>query len=396
MRFVAFFDVHLDELGKFVETSGERTLEGEVEILFNPHTLAEPFKGTTGFVVFESEDMGETREYLTKFKLAGANVKLYPIFEDSELSKEIASFREMRKEADIQWRQSTFERLEDFGSTKTLEVLPLIDWYRSREDLEVETGVSYLVKTDENSILFDLGLNSKERHPSPLLLNMKRLGIALEDFETIVISHNHGDHVGGGKWAKNKTFSLTDVQIDLVEKKVYTPIPMTYPGLKPKHSKRPTVIAKGVATIGTISNPILLPEGVSLVQEQALAINLEGKGIVLIVGCGHQTLPKILKRTESLFKEPIYGLLGGLHLPFAGGPFEIMGMSPHKYFGTGKLPWQPITMDEVQGNIELLKERGPKVVGLSPHDSSEASIEAFRIAFPKAYRNIKVGESIIL
>ncbi len=281
------------------------------------------------------------------------------------------------------------------GTTKFLEILPLIDWYTSREDLKVETGVSYLIKTDENSILFDIGLNHEQSDPSPLLHNMKQLGITIDDFDTIVISHNHGDHVGGGKWSKNKTFSLTNVQIDLGDKKVYTPVPMTYPGLNPIHSENPTVIAKGVATVGTISNLIWLPDGVRLEPEQAIAVNVEKKGIVIIVGCGHQTLPKILERTESLFEEPIYGLVGGLHAAVAGGPYEIMGMSPHKYFGTGKLPWQPITMDEVKENFELLKKRSPRVVALSPHDSLKVSIEAFRNAFPTSYKDLKVGVSII-
>jgi len=265
----------------------------------------------------------------------------------------------------MQWQQSTFQKIENLGTTKFLEILPLIDWYTSREDLKVETGVSYLIKTDENSILFDIGLNHEQSDPSPLLHNMKQLGITIDDFDTIVISHNHGDHVGGGKWSKNKTFSLTNVQMDLGDKKVYTPVPMTYPGLNPIHSENPTVIAKGVATIGTISNSIWLPDGVRLEPEQAIAVNVEKKGIVIIVGCGHQTLPKILKRTESLFEEPIYGLVGGLHVAVAGGPYEIMGMSPHKYFGTGKLPWQPITMDEVKESFELLKKRSPRVVALS-------------------------------
>ncbi|UCE10784.1 MAG: MBL fold metallo-hydrolase, partial [Candidatus Thorarchaeota archaeon] len=151
--------------------------------------------------------------------------------------------------------------------------------------------------------------------------------------------------------------------------------------------------AKGVATIGTISNSIF---GSGLTPEQALAVNMKGKGIVLIVGCGHQTLTRILRRTESLFEQPIYGVLGGLHLAVEGGPFEVMGMFLHKYLGTGKLPWQPITLNELQENIELLSKRSPKVVGLSPHDSSKASIQAFRDGFPTAYKDIKVGETIVI
>jgi hypothetical protein len=51
-------------------------------------------------------------------------------------------------------------------------------------------------------------------------------------------------------------------------------------------------------------------------------------------------------------------------------------------------------MEELQKDIRLLRELNLRVVGLSPHDSSETSIAALRTAFPKEYREIKVGQSI--
>jgi len=196
--------------------------------------------------------------------------------------------------------------------------------------------------------------------------------------------------VGGMKWMRNKTFSLTNHQIDLGKKKVYTPIPMTYPGLNPTWTEKPTVIAKGVATIGTIPNELFF---MGRTLEQSLAVNVEGKGIVVLVGCGHQTLPKIIDRTKALFDEPIYGVIGGLHYPVTGGRGKI---PIHKYVGTGKPPWSPITLEEVRENINYLKETNPQIVGLSAHDSCDASIEAFRKAFPDSIKDIKVGEKITI
>lgn len=302
-------------------------------------------------------------------------------------------FRKGKRKAELQWQRSTVQKIRDLGTTKSLEMIPLIDWYTSRKDLKGEAGVSYLIKTDKNSILFDVGYNMEQSDPSPLLHNMKQLGITIDDFDTIVISHNHVDHVGGMKWQRHKSFSLTTHQIDLGKKAVYTPVPMTYPGLNPICTEEPTVIAKGVATIGTIPSQLFF---LGWTPEQALAVNVEGKGIVLVVGCGHQTLPKIIKRAEALFEEPIYGMVGGLHYPVTGGRGKIMGIAVQKYVGTGKVPWRPITMDEVQENIERLKKRNPEVVGLSAHDSCDASVAAFRSAFPTAYKEIKVGESIVI
>ncbi|MEA3487209.1 MAG: MBL fold metallo-hydrolase, partial [Thermodesulfobacteriota bacterium] len=278
-------------------------------------------------------------------------------------------------------------------TTKSLEILPLIDWYTSRKDLKGEAGVSYLIRTDGNSILFDVGYNMEQSDPSPLLHNMKQLGITIDDFEAIVISHNHLDHVGGMKRQRQRSFSLTSNQIDLGKKLVYTPIPMTYPGLDPIYTEKPTVIAKGVATIGTIPNQDFF---LGWIAEQALAVNVKEKGIVLIVGCGHQTLPKIVKRAEALFEEPIYGIVGGLHYPVTDSRVKVVGIRMQKYLGTCRLPWRSITMDLVQENIDFLKKQNPKVVGLSAHDSCDASIAAFRDAFPTAYNEVKVGKGIVV
>ena len=305
----------------------------------------------------------------------------------------IVRFRFGKSKAERYWKRSNVKTIMDLGSVKSLEILPLIDWYANDKNLKVEAGVSYLLRTSENAILFDVGYNVKQEDPSPLLHNMKQLGITTDNFDTIVISHNHIDHVGGIKFMRRKTFSLTNYQIDLHQKQVFTPIPMTYPNLSPIYSRNPTIILKGFATIGIIPNQLFF---LGWTEEQALACHVEGKGIVVIVGCGHQTLPKILERTEALFKEPIYGIIGGLHYPVTGGRDKVMGIPVEKYVGTGKVPWKPITMQEVNKNIELLQSRKPQIVALSAHDSCDVSLAAFRNAFPDAYREIKVGKSIFL
>lgn len=395
MKFIAFFEFHIDKLDNVLETWSETNQTVNNLEIYPFHILAESYRGITGFVIFKSDSIlnPEIGKFLAKYVQKGVDIKLIPIWKNSKLKKELTKFIEAKQKAEQHWERFKYQKIKNIGTTKTLEILPLIDWHSLRDDLKVELGVSYLIKTDEKTILFDVGLNSEKSDPSPLLINMDVLGISIEDVDIIVISHNHGDHVGGGKWSENNTFSLTTHQIDLGDMKVYTPVPMIYPGLNPICSDKPMVIAKGVATIGTISNSLFL---VGLEQEQALAINVEGKGIVLVVGCGHQTLPRIIERTEALFDEPIYGLIGGLHYPVNGGPIEIMGWFPHKMFGTGKLPWQPITMEELEENIKFLKRRNPKIVGLSAHDSSELSIKAFHDAFPKASKDINVGERIII
>jgi 7,8-dihydropterin-6-yl-methyl-4-(beta-D-ribofuranosyl)aminobenzene 5'-phosphate synthase len=76
-------------------------------------------------------------------------------------------------------------------------------------------------------------------------------------------------------------------------------------------------ILPGVVAV-TFDLPIILQtEG-----EQSLYANVQGKGLVAITGCGHQTLPRIVDfATQHLAGHKLHGLYGGLHLaPF--GPLQ--------------------------------------------------------------------------
>jgi 7,8-dihydropterin-6-yl-methyl-4-(beta-D-ribofuranosyl)aminobenzene 5'-phosphate synthase len=166
----------------------------------------------------------------------------------------VLRFNRGKRKTEEEWRRSKVQKIIHLGAMKSLVILPLIDWYTSAEDLKGEAGVSYLVKTDDKTILFDVGFNGGRNDPSPLLRNMEKLGLTQNDFDAIVISHNHMDHVGGLKWQRRKSFSLSNRQVNLGKKDVYVPEPMSYPGLNPVFAEKPTVIAQGIATIGTISN----------------------------------------------------------------------------------------------------------------------------------------------
>jgi 7,8-dihydropterin-6-yl-methyl-4-(beta-D-ribofuranosyl)aminobenzene 5'-phosphate synthase len=277
-------------------------------------------------------------------------------------------------------------KLGNVGSTRTLEILPLVDWNVAASGLLGEAGVSYLVRTDRNTILFDVGGNLAGNEASPLVANMRRLGIGLADIDTIVISHNHMDHVGGQQFAEGMTFSLGSKQVDLQGKRVFVPVAMTYPGIEPVVAREPMVIAPGAATTGPITGKLQMGP----VDEQALAIRVEGKGVVLIVGCGHQGLPRLLQRSQELFDDPIYGVVGGLHYPVPRGRLFRGGVDLQRraVYGLGNGP----SPADVQLEIDMLATKGPQWVSLSPHDSSDEVIDAFRKTFGASYHELRVGE----
>lgn len=85
------------------------------------------------------------------------------------------------------------------GETSKLEILPLYE-KAGPDGLQIGHGVSYLIRTDNATVLFDLGNNLTAASPSPLEENMQSLGISMSEIDAIVISHRHPDHVGGQNW----------------------------------------------------------------------------------------------------------------------------------------------------------------------------------------------------
>ncbi|MBK3517414.1 MBL fold metallo-hydrolase [Carboxylicivirga marina] len=72
-----------------------------------------------------------------------------------------------------------------------MRLTTLIDNKQSQKQLKCEHGLSFLLQTDELSILFDTGQSDK------FLSNAQKLGIDLSTVDYVVLSHGHYDHTGG-------------------------------------------------------------------------------------------------------------------------------------------------------------------------------------------------------
>lgn len=296
------------------------------------------------------------------------------------------------KDVEKDWLNYKPEKIQNFGSTKTLSILPLVNWHKSSDSLKGEAGVSYLIKTDTQTILFDVGFNQHNENPSPLQHNMNSLGVSLEDIDTLFLSHHHLDHSGGQMWVNKNTFSLGAEQVDLSNKNIYAANSIEYPNVDVSVISKAHVIGEGAASIGPIARQLLM----GVIEEQALAINVQGKGLVLIVGCGHQTLPKILKRTQQAFNEPIYGLVGDLHYPVPMGRLSLLGVNLQRVFASGNGPFEMIDQQAINDEIDMLKLLKPGVVALGGHDSSDEVIEQFSKEFADQYQYVRVGQWIVV
>jgi len=296
------------------------------------------------------------------------------------------------------YENTSVEKFEDEQSVKKISILPLIESETIDDNLETENGVSYLISADDKQIILDFGFNRAKKHPSALLHNMEVLGKSFDNIDHIVFSHAHLDHLGGMHEQKTKTFSISQSNVETPKIPVYAPVKLQpsefNPQLDTVHiTKNPVSIMSGVYTIGNIPRYLFI---MGYIEEQALALRLEGKGIVLILGCGHQTIQRVIERTKQLFDENIYAVFGGLHLPVLKKGH--IGLLPiiQWVVGSDHAPWNGLSEKDVFEAIESIKAANVQLVGLSPHDSSVWSINEFRKAFGDKYVEIKTGKEIVL
>ncbi|MBN1631728.1 MAG: MBL fold metallo-hydrolase [Thermoleophilia bacterium] len=302
----------------------------------------------------------------------------------------VLQFWRDKRQADRRWAAERPTAIAELGAVNRLSILPLVEYYSAVEGLATEPGVSYLVTFDDEKLLFDVGWNMRNEHPSPLLRNMKVLGVSADQLDEVFISHGHLDHVGGRRSQIDKTFALSAQPVDLEGVRIFVPPPLTYPTGRVTVVDKPRRLAPGVASSGPLMRAIWLT---GPVLEQNLLVNVAGKGVVMIVGCGHPSLSRMVERAQAVTGWPLYGVVGGLHFPVTG---SRVGKGRQNIVGNGKLPWQRITREEAREAAALLADLDLGLVALSAHDSCDWSLGVFKEALGERYRTLKAGEEIII
>ena len=268
-------------------------------------------------------------------------------------------------------RDAILQQAPDLEATSSLEILPLYEEAVVNGDLISGHGVSYLLTTDKGSILLDVGNNPEKIKPSPLLQNMDHLGKSLDEIDALVISHAHPDHLGGVESWREGMVSIGPNIRSTSGIDIFVPVELNDP--KPVISNHPTLISPGVVTTGAIPYQEVFPLNFidPISWEQALIVNLNDRGLVLITGCGHPGLKELINRAEDLYEQKVVAVVGGLH------------------YGDSEAP-------DLAGQIVFLLEKQLELVALSPHDSEAAALNAFRDAFPESFKVLEVGKPIRL
>ncbi len=283
---------------------------------------------------------------------------------------------------------------EELGEVDKLKIIFLIDYYTVDNRFKGEAGVSYYITADGFRILFDTGFNTKKEEPSPLLRNAQLMGLKFpDDTDIIVISHMHLDHIGGIKNQLKRTFSLSKKDLDLTGIKAYVPVPMTHPTAEVILNQAPTTLHRGVLVTDPLPSMLYF---MGRTPEEALVVNLKDKGLVALVGCGHQKVQNLLNYLEKLIPIPVYAVIGGVHLPVTQSREVRLGLPMQKFLGTGKPPWNPPSKEDVEELVKFLKSKNVQKVGISAHDSCDYTINRFKEEWKDNYIDIKVGKEVTL
>lgn len=186
---------------------------------------------------------------------------------------------------------------DDEHEEALMTITIVYDNYEHDPRLKTAWGFSCLIEGLEEAVLFDTGGDS-----TILLNNLSLLGIDPSGIDVIVLSHIHGDHVGGlfGLLAENSAVKVI--------------LPESFPrdfkdevrafGAEVIEVHEPMEICSGVHSTGEL--------GIGI-KEQSLVIETK-KGLVVITGCAHPGVVNIVEKAGEMLEENVYLVMGGFHM----------------------------------------------------------------------------------
>ncbi len=297
-----------------------------------------------------------------------------------------ARFHMGAREVEADWSNRNITSIAFDRTVSSVSITPLVNWDATDDRFATEPGVSLLIEADGSRILFDAGFNRDGDALSPLERNAKLLGVDLRDLDAVFLSHRHRDHMGGVQAERDGRMALAFVA-DGDHAPVISPAALPAEARPVTRVFQPTVIAPGVATTGPIARQLFMGR----IDEQALIVNLEGRGLVVIVGCGHQTAEKLVERIEETFEEPIYAVVGDLHFPVPRGRLSLFGMDAQRLFASGDGPFDAVGWKDVHAFSDWAGVNGIRLV-LGGHDTSDEVLDILANRFDASFTRLRVGE----
>jgi len=205
-----------------------------------------------------------------------------------------------------------------------------------------EHGLSILVETSDQKILFDTGKSYTAVH------NARVLGVDLRSVDMVVLSHGHHDHTGGlrdflrevaGRGREVPVVAHPAVwsvrySVEKDERRRYTGIPHVREELESlgayfRLEQGPTELAEGVTTTGEVPRVVPFEQMLGgrrvvmdgdgwrrddIPDDQALVVRT-GEGLVVVLGCAHAGVMNTLEHARRISgEERVHAVVGGMHL----------------------------------------------------------------------------------
>jgi 7,8-dihydropterin-6-yl-methyl-4-(beta-D-ribofuranosyl)aminobenzene 5'-phosphate synthase len=227
----------------------------------------------------------------------------------------------------------------------------IYDNCKAHEGFQEGWGFSCLVDLGARKILFDTGADSQI-----FFSNLQKLNVQCAEITDLVYSHKHSDHIAGFEEVIGKLKAHARLFL-----------PKKFPSKKLPAAIH-TEIVEDFKEIDSGVYSLVLKGGFFL-YEQALIIETR-KGLVVITGCAHPGIIRLLQEVQIRFKHPIYLVLGGFHL-FRKRQSQI---------------------DKIVNQFKTLK-----VQFAAPcHCTGDLAIEQFRQAFQDSFYEIGTGTILTL
>lgn len=268
------------------------------------------------------------------------------------------------------------------------KITVLYDAFGKTRGMQKDWGYSALVEYEGKRILFDTGNNAET-----LERNAKAKNIDLSKLDFVVLSHRHGDHMGGLTYllrvnpqvkiyAPKEGFGVYGASLPSSfyrkdpslprEQRYFDGSPpdvirfgSAWPGANFELVDRSLEIAPGIHLIALVSDK---PGTLELV-ELSLAINTP-EGMAIVVGCSHPGIDRIVAAAAAI-NPRIHVIAGGFHLV--------------------------VTSDaDIQKIVTALRDSF-KVDYVAPgHCTGEPAFAALKTAFGDRYRYAGLGTTLEL
>ena len=215
-----------------------------------------------------------------------------------------------------------------------VQITVLYDAFGKDSEMQKDWGYAALVEYGGKRILVDTGNN-----PDVLARNAKTKGIDLSKLDFVVMSHRHGDHMGGlvhvlsvnpkvTIYAPKEGFGVYGADLPgtfyrkdsslAPEQRYYNGSPpeimrfgSAWPNANFRLVDKNTEIAPNIHLLTLISDK----PGTLELRELSLVINTS-EGLVIVVGCSHPGIDKIVESATAI-NPRIHFITGGFHLVVA-------------------------------------------------------------------------------